>query len=340
MESVEPMVCGKGGGGGIGSRAASALSWLLTEGSPCVRYRALTEVLELPPDEREVQNAREAIDGDPQVVALFGKMHPDGYWLLRGKGAGVDYANGGSTHFIIYYLSELGLDRSDPRMARAVERYLDLGEADACGTQPWQIPPDFRNHQSCLYAYNLRSFIRAGYRDDPRVKERIQVLLDDSRWDGGYLCNRPSLRSTTKSCMRGCLKALSAFAELPELRDTPACKGLVDYFLRRHLFFRSDAVGTGPEGWVRPEFTSPRFPFTIYGSLLEVMYSISKLGYGNHPATQEGWEYLERWSEADGRCRLAHSPKVPFVAGAYDRPNEWATLYALLAWKYRGAGPK
>jgi hypothetical protein len=78
-----------------------------------------------------------------------------------------------------------------------------------------------------------------GYHDDPRIQERIAVLLADERHDGGSLCNRPSFKAKTKSCIRGSIKALMAFAVLPELWETARCRQLVDYFLRRRVLFRT-----------------------------------------------------------------------------------------------------
>jgi hypothetical protein len=303
------------------------LGWLLEPENPSVRYRTLTELLGVPPDDSETQMARRWINASEPVQKIFAKMHPDGYWLHRGQGAGVQYAMSSSTHFTLAYLAELGLDCSDERVARAVERYLSLTPPDKPDPKPWEIPPDYRNHQSCLYAYNIRTFIMLGYRTDPRLRERVDVLLNDWRADGGYLCDRPSFKPKTKSCIRGSVKALMAFSELPEQWESERCKALVDYFLRRKVIYKS----TRPGELIRGEVVSTIFPFVINATLLEPLFALSRMGYSNHPALQDAWKQLMTKRDANGRFILDRSLQSIFNAGPNGQQNKWITLYAYRA---------
>ncbi len=315
---------------------SNVLDWLLEAENPSVRYRTLTELLDVPPDDPEARQARARIPESKSVQKIFAKMHPDGYWLHRGKGAGIEYAMSSSTHFVLAFLAELGLDRQDERIARAVERYLSLALPDVPNPNLWQIPPDYANHQSCLYAYNLRTFVMLGYHDDPRIQERIAVLLADERHDGGYLCDRPSFKAKTKSCIRGSLKALMAFAVLPELWDTARCHQLVDYFLRRRVLFRTRQ----PEKLVRDELVRVGFPFVIGGSLLEPLYALSRMGYGQDERLQPAWTFLESKRDQTGRYILDWHPSTPFKPGDTGQPNKWVTLYAYLTHKYQNQPDK
>ncbi|MBN1451495.1 MAG: hypothetical protein JW963_10810 [Anaerolineales bacterium] len=312
------------------------LDWLLEAENPSVRYRALTELLDVAADDPQVQQTRAQIPESQPVQKIFAKMHPDGYWLHRGKGAGIEYAMSNSTHFILAFLAELGLDRQDERIARAVERYLSLTEPEVSNPNIWQIPPDTRNHQSCLYAYNLRTFVMFGYHDDPRIQERIAVLLADERHDGGYLCDRPTFKAKTKSCIRGSIKALMAFAALPELWETARCYQLVDYFLRRRVLFRTRQ----PEMLVRGELVCASFPFVIGGNLLEPLYALSRMGYGQDERLQSAWTFLDSKREGSGRYILDWHPQTLFKPGNKGQPNKWVTLYAYLAHKYQNTTKK
>jgi hypothetical protein len=305
----------------------AALNWLLEPENPSVRYRTLMEILGVPQEAPEVRQAKSAILTSQPVLRIFAKMHPDGYWLHRGLGTGVSYAMSSSTHFALAYLAELGLDRTDERVARAVERYLSLEPTDQPNLNPWEIPPDTRNHQSCLYTYNLRTFVRLGYREDPRVQERVEVLLNDWRADGGYLCDRSSFNCRTKSCIRGTVKALTAFAELPELWQSERCRALVDYFLRRQVLYKSSRPGE----LIRGEVAAAIFPFVISASLLEPLFALSRMGYGAHPALKPAWQQLEDKRNAQGRYRLDRSMLSIFNAGPNGDANKWITLYALQA---------
>ena len=310
---------------------SNVLDWLLEAENPSVRYRTLTELLDVPAGDLQVQQSRAQISNSRPVQRIFAKMHPDGYWLHRGKGAGIEYAMSSSTHFVLAYLAELGMDRQDERIARAVERYLSLTEPDVPNPQIWQMPPDYANHQSCLYAYNLRTFVMLGYHDDPRIQTRIAVLLTDERFDGGYLCDRPSFKATTKSCIRGSTKALMAFAVLPELWETTRCHQVVDYFLRRRVLYRTRQ----PEKLVRDELVRASFPFVIGGSLLEPLYALSRMGYGQDERLHPAWAILESKRDEAGRTILDWHPATLFDPGKKGQPNKWTTLYACLSHKYR-----
>ncbi len=303
------------------------IDWLLEEENPSVRYRTLRDLLGAAPDDARVRDTRSQIAGSRPVQKIFAKMHPDGYWLFRGVGDGVDYAMSSSTHFMLAYLAELGLDRSDDRTARAAERYLNLTAEELEGKGKYARVPDYQTHQSCLYAYNIRTFIMLGYGDDPRMQPRIATLLADERSDGGYLCCRPAFNDQTKSCIRGSTKALMAFAELPEYWNHPRCQALVDYFLRRRIFHRSD----GSDEVIRRELISAIFPFAISGSLLEPLYALSRMGYADHPALKPAWQALAEKTNAEGRVCLDWFAPSPFVPGKKGEANKWTTLYAVMA---------
>ena len=305
----------------------AVLDWLLDERDPSVRYRTLTELLDQPRDDPLAQRARAQIADSAPVQAVMTKIHPDGYWLYQGKGQSIDYAGFRTTHFALALLAEFGMDRSDPRISRAVERYLSLKPSEGFA---YVQPPDYSTRQSCLYAYNLRTFVMLGYRDDPRIQERVEVLLADDRRDGGYLCIRQNYRPSTKSCIRGSIKALMAYAMLPETWKTPRCLKLVDYFIRRRVFYRSSP----PDQIIRGELVSTVFPTGWRGNLIEPLYALSVMGYGQHEALDDAWAHLAEKRDDQGRYLLDWAP-AGFVHYAKQQPNKWITLYAYLALKHR-----
>jgi hypothetical protein len=209
----------------------SIKSWLLEPSYPSVRYRTYVELLGIATDEPEAVQARKAIPTSVAVQQILGRMHPEGYWVQRNPhtlatvGDGVEYGSFATTHFCLSYLAHLGMNRLDGKLALAANRYLDLMQPDG----------DWYMHFSCLYGYNIQTFIMLGYRDDKRLQRSIKLLLDSVRADGGYLCDMHEAKTgkrKVKSCIRGSLKALTAFCALgPEYWDNPSCEWLVGYFL-------------------------------------------------------------------------------------------------------------
>lgn len=305
--------------------------WLLEKENPSIRYRFLTEYLLEKKLSHAVIEAKDNISESKPVLNIFKRMHPDGYWLHRGKGAGIEYACSASTHYVLSFLAELGMTRDDKRIEFAVERYLSLNKPDKSDPVPWQIPPDFRNHQSCLYAMNLRTFEMLGYGNDPRIKERKNVLLQDIRFDGGYLCDRPSYKETTKSCIRGSIKALMAYSHFPDLWSHERCCKLVDYFIRRRIAYKT----TNQNELVRGEMFGLMFPFIHNGNLIEPLYALSKMGYGNEPELLSCWNELEGRMLDDGRMPIDRAPVTIFKSGENGKPNKWITFYAYMALKYK-----
>lgn len=308
--------------------AASVHDWLLEEEQPSIRYRTLTELLDVPAGDPRVRAARVALTTSSPVEAIWARMHPDGYWLQKnsaGKlvGDGVEYGPYATTHYCLSALAELGLDRREPRLARAAERYLDLQGADG----------DFWRHMSCLYAYNIRTFIMLGYGADRRVKKTIALMAGTERHDGGYLCEmHEGKRRRVSSCVRGSAKALMAYSMIPALWDTPRCLALVDYFVRRGGIFRTTAPGEP----VTRESTMTVFPFTWGCGLIDVLLGLSAMGLGRRRELDRAWAILDEKKDGQRRYRLdLTASQSPIKAGAKGAPSKWVTFYALLALKKR-----
>jgi hypothetical protein len=309
------------------------IDWLLEEDEPSVRYRTLTELLDRAADDADVISARNAIAESADAQRIFKKMHPDGYWLQKKSstkewvGDGVEYGSFATTHFALSYLSELGLTVEDARVAKAADRYLNLQQADG----------DFWLHISCLYSYNIRTFIRLGLRNDARVQRTIDLMLDTERDDGGYLCDMHEGKYKTrsvKSCVRGSAKALMAFAELSEYWHHPRCLALADYFLERGGVFKRGK----PDEPVSDDAVRTSYPIIWRTNIAEILYGLAKMGHGKDARLARAWDVLERKRDAQGRYRMDWTTSSALLkAGKPREANKWVTLYALLALKFRNA---
>ena len=179
------------------------IDWLLKTESPSLKYRLLTEILDVSVNDSDVINIRSEIVNSKPVMQILSKMHPDGYWLQQNQttkrfvGDNVEYGSYATTHFCLSYLSELGLTKENPIVAKAAERYLNLQKDDG----------DWLLHLSCLYGYNIRTFIKLGYRNDIRIQKSIDLMLQANRFDNGYLCDiHEKKNKKKKSCIRGTTK--------------------------------------------------------------------------------------------------------------------------------------
>lgn len=308
----------------------STIEWLLDSDDVSIRYRTLVELIGANKNDEEVQKLKKEIEESPSVRSIIGKMHPDGYWLQKNQqsgillGQGVEYGSFATTHFCLSYLAEMGMDRSNSYVELAANRYLNLQKDDG----------DWWEHLSCLYAYNIRTFILLGYREDTRLQRVINLMINTARKDGGYLCDlheKKSLKSR-KSCIRGSAKALLAFSEMPEYWENERCLQLVDYFLSRYGIYKHN----NHDKFVNKDVTNQSFPIIWRTNTWEILYALGKMGYGGDPRLERAWEVIASTKDSLGKVHLDWTPtQCPWKIGKREDPNEWITFYTMLAEKYR-----
>ena len=307
------------------------IRWLLEPEDPSMKYWTLVELLGKSPNDHEAIECKRQIAESIPVKSLLSKMHPDGYWLQKNPrtgrvlGDGTEYGAFGTTHYCLSYLAELGMDRTNSQVAKAAERYLNLQREDG----------DFRHHYSCLLGLNIRTLIMLGYRSDSRVQRSIDLMLHTERPDGGYLCDWHEGKYKTKpvkSCIRGSVKALLAFSYLPEYWKHDRIMKLVDYFLLRGGIFKS----TNPKELVNKDMERNSFPITWRANVFEVLFALSKMGYGKDSRLGRAWSILDAKVDEKGRYVLDWTPEQsPWKVGKRNQPNKWITFYACLARKFK-----
>jgi len=292
------------------------IDWLLESNDISMRYRTLTELLDFPQNDNNIISLQKQISNSKPVLDILNKMR-------KFIGDDVEYGAFATTHFCLSYLSELGLTKENPAIAKAAERYLNLQKNDG----------DWWNHLSCLTGYNLRTFTRLGYKNDKRIKKTIELLLSTNRIDNGYLCDLHEKRKKkSKSCIRGAVKVLLAFADLPEYWDHPRIKALVDYFLVRDGIYRNDDKNT----FVNKDISRLSFPIIWRVNIFEILYSLSRMGYGKDRRLKNAWRFFDTLKSANGKYKLDWTPiQCPWKVGKRGIENKWITFYSLLAQKYK-----
>jgi hypothetical protein len=99
------------------------LPWLLESGDPGVRYLALRDLQNLPPDDRKLNSARKAAHREGPIAAVLSRINEKGYWIKPGPGYNPKYK---STVWSLLLLAQLGASTSeDGRVGRACKYLLD-----------------------------------------------------------------------------------------------------------------------------------------------------------------------------------------------------------------------
>ncbi|MCE5322594.1 hypothetical protein LLG46_04665 [bacterium] len=285
------------------------LDWLLGEDNPGVRARTLTGLCDLPNDDKQVIEARKLVlETLDQARDLSWMENPRPTAPIRG----------------LIALSESGLTRD----------YLDVDSVIDRFQSPYDI--------NCGDFQILRSLVMLGYGNDSRVQTWLAQVADAQLPDGGWLCLHRvnKMNRIPKSCIKANMHALLMASEMKKCGMHFLCvDGLIEYFLRRRLFYRMD----NPQKLVldvRPGYRmiDAYFPIEIQRvGLPHLLEALASLGVGQAPELQEAWDMLKAKQDEFGRVKLEGTLAKSYLPKErVGRPGKWVTLYTCLAQKALG----
>ena len=307
------------------------LPWLLEPENPSARYLALTGLLGRPANDPEVLASREAIPGWGAARAILDAQWPEGYWIAPGVGYSPKYK---STVWQLIVLAALGAPRT-PAIERACdyvlsESRLPDGRFSAKKTEQGAIP--------CLGGNLLRALLRFSFKD-PRVGQSLDALAEMALRDG-YRCRYNALQAPDGTwprrmrdgmpCAWGAIKALGAFAEVPEAQRSPAVRDAIEAGVAL-LLDGNLAEGdfpTAPES--SPLWQQFGFPLGYTCDLLEALEVLGHLGAELGTQLAPALEVVQSKGDAEGRWALEHTLDNTWAQfGEIGEPNKWVTLRAL-----------
>lgn len=308
------------------------LDWLLEPEEPSVRYLALTGLLGRGRDDPDVREARRSIGKAGWAARVLGKQKPGGWWVHQENLYRPKYL---STNWMMLILSDLGMTREDPRIARAAELWRDrFSKADG----GFGSDGSRRSHL-CIAGNTTRALVRMGFADDPKVRSGLDWLVGSQAENGGWSCfgSAGNLDSW---------EAMSAFAAYPRELWTRGIKAAVERGAEFYLKKAMDQQGARYEPWYRYHY-----PVHYYYDLLVGLDFMTALGYGGDRRLSRAVSMLKEKRRADGRWDLdAVHPDVeggmadwyskhsgqkprPFALEKAGHPSKMVTLRALLVLK-------
>jgi hypothetical protein len=308
------------------------VNWLLEKDQPAVRYRTLTEILDRPLDDTEVQRAFSQITKRGWAAEILREQLPDisgggwsGYWhnyvlLNRPK-----YI---STVWKFLVLTDLEVKSTNEKLL------------NTCRLLSRRYLKDKRDYHLCMTANIVRGFIRAGYDERDRDRRALDWLVDQQKEDGGWYCFDSQKGSLD------CWEPLSVFAILPRRRWNREIKKSaergVEFYLERKLY-REGSKKYAP--WFRFHY-----PVHYYYDLLVGLEVVASLGYAGDRRIRFAMDHLKNARRRDGRWNLdaVHPdigsgkeaqysskvpfepyPSLPFELEKAGRPSKMITLRAL-----------
>ncbi len=320
------------------------LPWLLKSENPGVRYLALRDLLDLPPDDKKVKSARKSAHTDGPIAKILSNMEKEGYWVKPGPGYTIKYR---STVWAMILLAQLGaLAREDKRIERACNYVLDhMCEGGQFTTTTSGAPS---GTVDCLQGNLLWSLMEMGY-DDERMDKAYEWMARTVTGDGmapmedkhatvryyaykvgpGFACGV----NNQLPCAWGGVKVMLAFSKLPVAKRTPLIKKAIEQGV--DFFFSIDPVtakyptrdGSKPnrDWW---KFGFPVFYIT---DLLQLAEAMVRLGYGNDKRLANTIDLIREKQNEQGQWLMEfdYPGKTWLDFGKKKEPNEWVTLRAL-----------
>lgn len=286
----------------------NVIKWLLEDEAPEVKYRTMTELLDIPKDAPEAQTAYKNLLSSNSLSLVMDKFKRNNRW---------EDVNA------LLALSEFGLSRQDV----SVDEYIG------------RIIKNLNKSMKCAKTLLLRNLVSLGYYGHPWVQEQIPPVFSALRQDGTLRCLDKNKKTNDSrlpdlGCYRQTTTCLLLAAELKKAGVIlPQFEPLMNFYINHNVLFRFDT----PEKVIIKDMAGTFYPIDhVHMGLQMIMYGLSILGGAAHPNCEKAWELLDSYKDSGGKYILTESFGEPyFNAGKAGKPNKWVTLYALLSKKYR-----
>jgi len=301
------------------------LDWLLEEDQPSIRYLALTQLCEEPQDNPEVQAAKEMASKKGWAADILAEQREGGWWVEERSLYGPKYT---ATNWMLLILSDLGLEREDPRIRKACELWINrFSKSDGgFGTDT------MKKSELCLVGNTAAALVRFGYAEHPKVRNAFQWLVKNQKENGGWHC-------WGKNGVIDAWEGMSAFAVYPRAKWNQSMKRAVErgaeFYLERKL--HKQGARYGP--WYRFHY-----PIHYYYDILVGLDFMTALGYGDDKRLEDALSLLNEKQRPDGRWNLdavhpdPEGPRytrrgIPFALERPGEPSKMITLRAMTVLK-------
>ena len=274
---------------------------MLEPTQPAVRYLAMENLLE-GTSGADLDEARRAITSQGWVADILSAQKPGGYWVSEEKLYRPKYI---STNWMLLTLSDLGVTRNDPGIAKACSLWMDrFSKADGGFNTDGA-----GKSEHCLTGNTARALIKFGYVDEPRVRSAFDWLVETQKKNGGWHCW--GTNGTIDSW-----EGLSAFAVYPRQKWTRKMKAAVERGCEFYLARELSKQGAHYDPWFRFHF-----PYHYYYDLLVGLDFITALGYTDDRRLGLAVSHLKKKRRKDGRWNL--DAVHPDYQNNGKRPDWW-----------------
>lgn len=288
---------------------SSVINWLLEENQPSIRYLTLTELLHRPEKDSDVNSAKRNITKVGWAKDILDKQLPSGCWFHEKSLFNPTFH---ATFWMLLILSDLGLKKEEPSVAKASELWM---ERNATKDGGFSESGKAGGHL-CITGNSAKALVKFGYVDHPKVRRAFEWIVKNQAELGGWSCWNFGEKRTGRTL--DSWEPLSAFAVYPRQKWTRsmklACEKGAEFFLERELHKQGDRY----EPWYRFHY-----PVHYYYDLLVGLDFMTALGYSEDKRLGYAISLLkEKRRQKDGRWNPdANRPEESASLAAFRRQN-------------------
>jgi hypothetical protein len=322
----------------------NSLQWLLESDNSNIRYLALRDLYDTPPDDTKLKAARRSAHKDGPIPVVLDNMEQEGFWVRPGPGYNPKYR---STVWALILLAQLGASiEEDRRIERGCKYLVDhMAEGGQFTTTTSGAPS---GTVDCLQGNLLWSLMELGY-EDPRLAKAYEWMARTVTGDGvapmeerdapvRYYAYKygPTFACGVNSklpCAWGGIKVMLALAKVPVKERTPLMKKAIQQGVD---FFFSIDPGTAKyptRDGSKPNRAWWKFGFPVFyvTDLLQLAEAMIALGYGRDQCLAGTLELICEKQNERGQWLLEYGypGKTWRDFGEKMQPNEWVTLRAI-----------
>ncbi len=325
-------------------RTGDALTWLLEDSDPGVRYLALRDLVALEHTDPDLQAAKAEAHHRGPIAGILQAMEKAGYWVEPGPGYLPKYR---STVWSVITLGQLGASANlDDRISQACSYLLDHALTEFGQFSPSGTPGSTAD---CLQGNLCAALLDLGFQD-PRLEQAFEWMARSITGEGvaqpgdtttpyryyagkcgaDFACGA----NNKLPCAWGAVKTMLAFGKLPEDQHTPLIKRAVGRGIA-FLLGVDPLDAAYPTGYTdKPSGNWWKFGFPVYyvTDLLQNAEALVRLGLGADPRLARALDYIRGKQDQNGRWALEYdyTSKTWVDFGPKKQPNKWVTYRA--AW--------
>jgi hypothetical protein len=318
---------------------ADPTEWLLEKENPPVRYFALKDLLDRPEEDQDVQDAKLDIMQKGMVPGILAKQREPEY--IKNYPGFYTRKYGGLVWTLIL-LAESGATANEQIQEECAYLLTHSQETGDGGFSQHEAMKTGGGRISevipCLTGNMVWSLIRLGFLDNPGVQMGLAWLVRFMRFNDGtetepqvppYGHYEPCWGKHT--CHMGVVKALKAFAAVPEEKRTAGINDTiqkaVEFMLIHHIYKRSHNLNrTGKPGWLKFGF-----PLMYQTDALEILDILTELKIRDSRMEDAVRIVIEKQDDM-GRWKLENtynSDRLLIPFGQMNEQSKWITLRAM-----------